>query len=298
MECFICNIFFNEWKPLLRHLSSNHFLERKEVYPCKYGSCEHIFSDLYEYGRHFKLHLAKAAHSKSGVNNANAVFPSDELVLNENCNNIPVPFQFNENNFSSIPNEIESLSNNSSNNIIAHSTSRDDFCCKHDDSIVFLLEMHAKSNFSRSDVAFVQQRVDASVQSIVKSFTEFTNECDLDSARRIRLATILHQCLGESSHDAYSENHLFNLLKEKGYLHDVKQFTVNNEISEVFSNGEMTYGENKAKASLLPISFQIKMFFEHNGRLSVALEKIEENLLIVDMVNSFTVNCGNRKVKY
>lgn len=271
MNCFICNIFFNEWKPLLRHLTSYHFLERKDVFPCKYDSCEHIFSDLYEYGRHFKLHLTKAARIKSSANNPNT---SDELFPIMSCTSSNVPFKLNANaicnkNISSSiadensiePSEIAASTQASCNDTLPQFESRVDSSCNLNDSIIFLLKMHAKNNFCRSDVAFVQQEIDSRVQSIVKSFKDFIDEnCELDSMRRLRLATLVDQTVNESHCNTSTEYHIMNLLKEKGYLQDVMQFSVNNEISEVFRNGEIIYGESNSKASLLPISFQFKSF--------------------------------------
>lgn len=269
MECFICKSFFTEWKPLLRHFTSIHLMQQKHLFPCKYGSCDQIFYDLYGYGRHFRRHLAQAASVKSTADNNPNSFVNDTSITMSLHKNIHATCDMNN------------PSSNPDNNIEPIALFSDDICDSSDsllsnadiirkisDPTIFMLEMHGKSNFSRKDVNFIMRGIESHiVRPIVKNFTDFINlNCELNSEKRLRFATLIGQELVNPFRDCSSEYRLINLLKEEGYMRNIEQFIVNKEIGEAFRNGEIIYDEVNAYASLLPISFQFRIFFEHENR--------------------------------
>jgi len=51
-------------------------------------------------------------------------------------------------------------------------------------------------------------------------------------------------------------------------FHQIKQFTINEEINLVSVSGETVYNDNNIKGIILPLQFQFKTFFETNNNLN------------------------------
>lgn len=67
---------------------------------------------------------------------------------------------------------------------------------------------------------------------------------------------------------------LFKTLQEKDLISDLEEFTINNELNNVYDNGKVAIREDEVSGVLLPISFQFKKLFEQRDLLLKTITKM------------------------
>lgn len=140
----------------------------------------------------------------------------------------------------------------------------------------FLLKLHAKNNFSRKDVEDIKELL---VEHITTPLITTLSSL-LDNKNRLENYDYLCKCALDQGENLFSESFrsdysFYNYLHENELLMPLRQFTIDNSISEIYLNGETVYDEDKTHGILMPLKFQFKSFFEKNDNLLKMFENME-----------------------
>lgn len=128
-------------------------------------------------------------------------------------------------------------------------------------SLYFLLELHAKSNFCRTDVILIQKLVSEFLLNI--SRTLFNNfEKGISTPDKALFRNIL-DLISNPFKNIDSEHLLLKKLKDCNLLKEPKQFLINEEVGVVYSRGENDFNSIETRGILMPIEFQFEKFLQH-----------------------------------
>lgn len=290
MLCFLCKRKFNGIKSLFIHFKRSHDLRSDDIYRCCELECNQIFKSLGS----FKKHI-----NRKHINSADTL----EIVASgRNFNNFENQIDFYsstdqrqeitgiENNTENVQNQRTSLHtaqpispNNKKPN--CDTTSKDncyhvtntDFQKKiHDFIIKFVLTLHNTNNFSRKDVFEIQICAKKFlIDPLLDTLIGFA-KCNFheNSALYNKFYGLITSFI--NPFDLFNTDHLlFKTLQKKGYIDEVKQFIVNNEVRVIHRQGRLVADEKQITGILMPLKFQFKHFFEKEGLLENTLNHMK-----------------------
>lgn len=136
-------------------------------------------------------------------------------------------------------------------------------------SINFLVDLHAKSNFCRSDVTLIQNSVSHFLLKISEVLHQ-NFEYLIPFEKKPFFKNVLEK-ISEPFKNIHSEYLFLKKLKECNLMEDPTNFLINEEIGVVFSKGESDFNSIETRGMLLPIRFQFKKF------LDTKIEEMLEN---------------------
>lgn len=261
MNCFMCNMFFDDWKQLLKHFKLLHGLNRNSTYRCTYGDCIQFFNNLSTFGQHFKRHQHRDIINKSNKRLFIDNLPDVPVLITEQS--ILSDSQFNDN--PQLPIDTNEVRNESLIPFLSQEL-----------GVAFVLGLHNKNNFARKDVAYIQQQVTENVvKPIVDSFKRFvTSNFDLQFHQIVELNEMISE-LENPFRNCSSDYRLINWLCKNDLLSSVQQFTINNEVKEIYHNGNIYFEEKDTTGVLLPLHFQFRKIFEHNDYLLKIIQEMK-----------------------
>lgn len=142
--------------------------------------------------------------------------------------------------------------------------------------LAFSLSLHSHNNFTRKDVYEVQNSVDdLIVKPLLTVFEHFcNNKLNEDSVLYNEFTDIISRSKNLFV-NCKSDYILTRKLKSDGYIDDIKEYEIIKENKNVYSRGELVFGEESVKCSILPIRAQIRVLFEQKNLLSDVLSHMQ-----------------------
>lgn len=261
MNCFICSTYIEEWKKLLRHFRFAHSLQRFSEYQCTYKNCGQFFQDQSIFGGHYKKHIDRenSFRNESILSNCENTDLSSVLDLSL-CASLLPPVSVNvpDHSFSS-----------SSMPIPEPSKSFREL------GVIFAMSLHNKDNIVRKDIENIQQNVVRNIVDpivhLVRGYAESNFELQIE--QRINFEKLLFEISNPFAH-CLTEHRLFNWLCENNFMSNFQEFTINNELTEVFHKGEIVSEEKVTTGVLMPLRFQFTKVFEQNDLLLRVMKEI------------------------
>lgn len=258
MDCFICKtkIFLNTAN---KHFRLIHFMNEKESYQCTFKNCYQYVSSRSAFVRHFKAHLntMNSQEAQGYITESSPEISSQSLEnvsYEKNSDLLMTP--------SIVPSTSKTYIQNTP-------------CV--DNGVAFAVRMHKNSNFTRKDVLSVQKNVMKNIiNPIVEDFKQFINQnFSIDVEQAMAISSFIKR-IENPFENCESEYFLFKWLKDNNFICDYKEFSINNEIGQVYQHGQMRYNESNTTGVLFPISFQFKKIFEFNDTLTHTIDNINK----------------------
>ncbi|KAB0790664.1 hypothetical protein PPYR_14890 [Photinus pyralis] len=260
MLCFLCKRQFNTLKILIQHFKRVHDLGSSSLFTC--CECERTYQYLDRFKKHVnQKHIRNAiklVDSESTSSTTNPTSPSPpktptpkppEPLLTTPTEPIPSPpppSQY------PVDFKFENIKNGLTQSLL-----------------LFILELHNKSNFSRKDISYVQN---AMTKHVVTAFVQLFKELH-SYLKRSNNTELCEEILGiisalRNPFESYNSEHLLHrLLKYNDYVGDIKHYTLCNEVVAIHRQGGLTYDEKKLSGVLMPLQFQFRKFFERGNLL-------------------------------
>lgn len=261
MECFKCSLYFEEWKKLLNHFKFKHKLNPLDTeYRCKYRACTATFYNVYNYGQHFRKHLARPKTSGTHQELSIAV-----LSPAHTPDYPPSP---------STP-PISNICITSKPTSTSETISEPIHAIEPVNAMKFFMNLHGFSNLTRENVAEIEQNtVSNLIQPLLSSFGNYVNERYSKGCEdRLHVHEFIRN-IEDAFADCSSEHLLLKKLKADGFIAPLQQITINNTIEEIHLHDEVVFGQHASKGTLLPISFQFQKLFERNEFLFQCFNEI------------------------
>lgn len=267
MICFICKTNIEELSSLVVHFKIIHNLSAYSTYECCENSCSQYFSSLSKFKRHL---ISKHIEINKLDNNCLSNFPSNIQTISS-ANNIPIQAvtdldnEKNETKQNNIP-DLNKFFNNLYKSIIQ-----------------FVMNLHSNNNFTFKDIIQIQTQLQEMIFQPLSEIYKITVQNEIKEPLIKAKFFKINDILSDPFKHCNSEHKLTIWLKQNNYTENLLQFTINNEISIIQSNGISTYGEEHTKGVLLPLRFQFKRYLEHGNNFNNMYEKL--NTLSIDSNN-------------
>lgn len=110
---------------------------------------------------------------------------------------------------------------------------------------------------------------------IISQIDQFVIQNNLDISAKLSLLAIKSQIANIFS-ECYNDYQIKKWLVLNDFMQEFEIFTINRELAEVSTKGEVSFEPCAATGILLPLSFQIRKFFEKEDLLLKVLTDIEE----------------------
>lgn len=281
MICFLCKKRFNNLTILIKHLKLFHNLKTHNEFQCCFENCAQRFPNIKSFRKHSKINhehrCLKIKDSIKSTNNTEIINCEsisdifDKDTINDNVNNSSQKPKLctDENTFTNsnsphlpldepVPFELNTLLNSI-----------------HKLAIEFLLGFHNYDNFAIKYILNIQEGVITKIVKPILNVIKLFADAKLkNNPAYYDLCVLLNACNDPFKY-CFSNHRLLNWLVDNDYLQNPLQFTINNEITEVFYNGEIMYNESKSKGVLLPLKFQFRKIFERDDELLKTIDRME-----------------------
>lgn len=257
MNCFLCNTNnLLSLYALVVHFKVYHGLRPDSAYECKHNTCNQSFPNLSS----FKKHVNNKHNLQNNATNVNA-----QTYVNKE-NHLEIHSNVSEKSNA----EKECVQNTNSQVIdfpkVVQSLQRS--------SVMFLLNLHNNSNFTRSNVIQIQNGVETHIlQPFSKIFDSIYDAIETNETQQNILQNLSLQPLN-MFHFCRSEHRLKDWLHQNNFLGNIQEFTIHNEIRPIHHNGENVYDQKQFKGVLLPLKFQFKKIFEKDDNFENAMSKL------------------------
>lgn len=267
MNCFICKTPLT-LNSLSKHFRLIHSLNEKETYLCTFDNCNQYLNSLGNLKRHLKMHLQRSTLNCGEVtaSTSGSLFtPQNNLSTSqEDADLFTVPHSSDS-----------SVSLNSPLSTLPFSQDNISSCANN--GILFALELHNKNNFARKDVTSIQENVlHKIVNPILEKFDQFVkNNFSLQIEQTLLLSSLFQE-IENPFRNCSTDHQLYEWLKANDYLSNFEEFSINNEITQLYRRGEMRYDEVDTTGVLMPISFQFRKIFEKNDLILHTLKNMEK----------------------
>ncbi|XP_055914391.1 uncharacterized protein LOC129947743 isoform X1 [Eupeodes corollae] len=272
MLCFVCNNKCTNFSLLMHHLKKRHNLNCSSTYRCL--ECNLLFDNSSSYKRHM-LRL----HSTLNISNSNEFQAQACSIKPEDSNRVTTSSEqsscINVKGISVeeklvLPSSLSSCQKSKKENF------DEEIKNMRESAFKFSLSLHTNDNFSRKDVVNIQKSVSTQIVApLLQIFDSFskTRICH-DHEALNEISTLISSCK-HLFDDCASDYLLLQKLKKSGYMNDVEEFVINNEMETVFHCGELSLDENLTKGVVLPLRSQFKLLFETNNFLKAMLQYME-----------------------
>lgn len=281
MDCFVCKEFVPEVKLVWKHFKNEHKLNALSSFHCTYdGACGRKYYIFQHFLRHVKTHFAITSKSEkigsSSVSHTTAPYDvqwemeSAEPSVHDcdrsagNIETIDLP---NDRCLSDFPPSSLTDSFAQSEPVVGN---------LREEGLNFTLGLHSKTNFSNNDVMLVQNLNQTLIKSLSNKFECFANDnFDMDCEKRASLAGFLQE-IGNSFDLCNNMSLLRKTLTGNDDLCDFEEFTINDEVSNVYSRGQVSINTKETTGVLLPIAFQFRKVFECDDLLLKTIIKMNK----------------------
>jgi len=143
-------------------------------------------------------------------------------------------------------------------------------------ALQFSLALHNNNNFSRKNVVEIQEYVNLYIITpLLDTFTDFAKSTFLfEHPSLYNSFSSLVFNLRNPFNLFNSDYKLHTFLKNEGFIDDLKEVTINDQIVPAHSTGILENKQIITKGVILPLKFQFKTFFEKNNLLETTLNHI------------------------
>lgn len=263
--CYICANSLENPDLLIDHLKYCH--SKPTMYICKQDYCPQQFTCASS----FKKHLKKQHLSTNTIFFDNCESISiDTLLCNKRC--LDIVQTDNSLHTENRVNDTSEIDQSSSTILITDLKSN-----LKKSALKFTLALHNKSSFNRKDVLHVQEILS---NTILSDIVEICKE--INSFQDIKILQMTFNNILENVGDLFSfiktEYKFFKYLTENDLFKFPTLVTINNELSEIIHCNKPTLGEQKITGVIMPISFQLKKYFELPGLLDL----FKKNMLYLE----------------
>lgn len=258
MSCFVCKKEFDHIDILMHHLRKKHDLNSNSTFRCFDKKCSLLFMSSSSYKRHIRRLHVKAFKptevEKQITPNAEKINESSVLIQNEIILD------------SSLANSASTEINCGKEKVFEKEIAIKKLL---ESALKWSISLHSNDNFSRKDVYEIQK---GSLNFIIKPLLEIFDSfarCKLQSNEVIlnEICSVINACTNPFE-KCDSDYLLTQCLRKGGYMDDVNEFVINNEININHRNGELNLQEVINKAVVLPLRSQFRALFETENFLS------------------------------
>lgn len=265
MICFICQKTFQNLDILVKHLKLFHCMKTNSLYTCRNCSGFQHFQNISTFKKHMKIKHFKEnllSNPKKTKENSTNVIQNNTYNYIENKSTIETTANENTINDSSNEMNIDTIEQYIHNIRMA--------------AVKFNLSLHNFNNFNVKDIFTIQNSVYDNILKAVSSFlTLYLSSKILDPNLLSDVKGII-SAINNPFVYCKTEYSLTDHLTKNDLINKLDQFTINNEIEERLDVGELTYGENHSKGTLISLHFQFRKIFEKESNLNDSLEAIRK----------------------
>lgn len=271
----MCKSSYGTLKNLVIHFKRLHNLNTNSTFRCL--DCGQTFQNLSTFKRHMNR---KHAIDGVFVNFTNNDKNNDMMCVDNSINsdirtseNISLPDSLPTTTF--IGNESLGLPTNGKNQNQPDKFQFDSLQKKMQSSLLeFSLSLHNNDNFSRKDVFQIQDLANKYLYDpLLDIFMAFA-KCNIqyqNSSIYNEISDLISNCRNPFKAFSLSDHLFYKFLTNEGYIDNLKEITINNEVKPVHRAGKLVIEETQIKAILMPLKFQFKAFFQKNNLLKHSL---------------------------
>lgn len=268
MKCFKCSDQFKTVNLLTLHLKLKHgcLQIKKFRYECCNEKCLQSFQNFSA----FKKHLKNCVLVKKKIQTTSK---RGDLEFWETDQKHQIQLELPQENI-----DIRSEKNSNSSVLNNHIESNNfrflDFGNELKEKVIeFILKLHGHDNFCRKDVLKIQELTSQLISNIFSFLSQLSAEfCDQNDSNKLN--SFLNYCEKTFS-ELDSEHKFIQEITKQNIFVKPENFLIDKQITEVYKNGNIYYGEQIETGALMPIDFQFQKFFEKNNNLTYSLNKIK-----------------------
>ncbi|XP_055842787.1 uncharacterized protein LOC129909740 [Episyrphus balteatus] len=271
MDCFICNQRFDTLKSISTHFKVVHRLDGVGVYRCTFNNCTSITSTFSNFSRHCKTHIKDGLTlfwSSSNIVESSDLPSYSEFVSDSYRISPPTAVSSDTNHFNQVNTDIDMDRDNDNNH--------DNYINIDKIGIKFAMKLYSMDNLSRKDATTIIGMIKQSIhEPMIEFFKIFANKSNRPIEDRLQISSLIAAV--EKPFELCSTDHnLMQWLTLNDYLCAATEFTINDELQNVYRNGINCHEDYTTTGVLLPLEFQFRKTFEKNDLLIKTITEIKK----------------------